>query len=187
MHGDAAKELTIQLPLGETASASVFLVRHEGPSPRLLRMKIWRRPAGAQFLARFHHLRTQLESWGVEDIDRPVAARLDATGCPCVLTEFRQGVPILDRVRSGRLDRERAVGLLKPIAALVGKAHARGLAHGSLVGGNLIVDAETGRARLLDFGLTPLMQPEKDPVACASADFAGLEALVHALRTLGTR
>jgi hypothetical protein len=125
-----------------------------------------------------------MESWAVEGVDRPLAARLDATGHPSVLSEFRQGVPILDRVKSGRLDRETAVALLTPLIALTKEAHGCGLVHGSIVAGNAIVDVESGRARLLDFGLTPLMASAEAPPALASADLAGFEALARTLRTL---
>ncbi len=178
------RQLTLLLPLGETAATKVFLVKDESPHGRLLRLKIWCRPAATGFLARFHHLQTQTESWTFEGVDRPLAAGLDATGCPSVLTEFRQGVPILDRVRSGRLDREGAIALLTPLIALTRRAHARGLVHGSIVAGNVIVEVESGRARLLDFGLTPLMASAEDRPPLASADLAGFEALARTLRTL---
>jgi hypothetical protein len=153
------RQLTIQVPLGETISSSVFLVKTEGPAPRLLRLKTWRRPAAAGFLTRFHRLQAQLDSWAFDDIDRPLAASIDATGCPSVLTEFRQGVPILDRVRSGRLGREEAVARLAPLIALTVSAHARGLVHGSIVPGNVIVGADCAPARLLDFGHATLIAP----------------------------
>jgi serine/threonine protein kinase len=180
----STKNLTIHVPLGRTAVTAVYLVRREGPSPRLLRLKIWRRTAGVQFLSRFHHLQKELEAWSAEDVDRPLAASLDAAGCPSVLTEFRQGLPIVDRVRSGRLDPDQAIALLKPITALIAQAHTRGLVHGSIVAGNVIVDAESGRARLLDFGLTPLLGPEEG-LPRRAADFLAIEALTDSLRTLG--
>ena len=179
-----SSRLTIQMPLGQGAAASVFLVKIEGPPTRLLRLKIWRRPAAADFLARFHYLQAELNFWAVEDVTRPIAASLDATGRPSVLTDFRQGVPILDRVRSGRLDREEAVALLTPLLALTKEAHTRGLAHGSIVAGNVIVDVESGRARLLDFGLTPLMASPEGPSALVAADLRGFEALALTLRTV---
>jgi serine/threonine protein kinase len=178
------RQLTIQVPLGESTSSSVFLVKSGGPAPRLLRLKTWRRPAVAGFLARFHRLQAQLESWGVEDIDRPLAASVDASGCPSVLTVFRQGVPILDRVRSGRLDREEAVARLTPLIALMVSAHARGLAHGSIVPGNVIVGPDSAPARLLDFGHATLMAPSENDATLAVADLAGFAVLARGFREL---
>ena len=176
--------VTIQVPLGETASSTVFLVKTEDPTPRLLRLKTWRRPAVAGFLARFHRLQTQLEVWACEDIERPLAASLDAAGCPSVLTVFRQGVPILDRVKSGRLEREEAVASLTPLIAMIVSGHARGLVHGSIVPGNVIVDAVSASARLLDFGHATLMAPSENGAALAAADLAGFAELARTLREL---
>jgi serine/threonine protein kinase len=173
----ASPQLTIQVPLGRTASTSVFLVKSDGPPLRLLRLKTWRRPAPPGFLAGFRALQQQLESWGSEQLDRLVAVRIDKQGCPSVLSEFRPGMPILDRVRSGRLDPDTAMARLHSLAATIQKAHARGLAHGSLVPGNIIVDAQSGQVRLVDFGLTPLMRTNQDALTLAADDLSKLAAL----------
>jgi hypothetical protein len=47
----------------------------------------------------------------------------------------------------------------------------------------VIVEVESGRARLLDFGLTPLMASAEDRQALARADLAGFEALARMLRS----
>jgi tRNA A-37 threonylcarbamoyl transferase component Bud32 len=107
---------------------------------------------------------------------------VDAAGCPSVLTEFRQGVPILDRVKSGRLDGGEALTRLDSLAAVIGRAHAHGLGHGSIVPGNLIVGPGAGEARLLDFGLTPLLAAEDDYATLVAADLAGLAAMAESLQ-----
>jgi len=182
--GGRARSLVLQVPLGETDSTRVFLVKSEGPPSRLLRLKVWRRPAPEGFVARFHRLQDALDSWAPEDLDRPLAARMDASGCPSVLTEFNRGVPLLDRVRAGRLGRDEAIARLTPLLKLAERGHARGLAHGSIVPGNMLVTAESSRVRLLDFGLTPLMRVSEDHPALASADLAGFAALSRTLRAL---
>ena len=186
-HRGGTRQLTIQVPLGESASASVFLVKGEGPALRLLRLKTWRRPAPAGFLARFHELQARLEDWASEGIVPPLAASVDATGCPSVLCEFRQGVPILDSVRSGRLDPEDAIARLTPLIALTHSAHARGLVHGSIVPGNVIVQRDSASAYLLDFGFAPLFGVPVNEVAFASADLAGFAALARTLQGLPLR
>jgi serine/threonine-protein kinase len=109
--------------------------------------------------------------------------RIDKQGYPSVLSEFRRGMPIVDRVRCGRLDPDEAVARLTSLGTVVEKAHARGLAHGSIVPGNVIVDAESGRARLLDFGLTPLMSAKRDSLTLAANDLSGLAALLRVLKS----
>jgi serine/threonine protein kinase len=178
----SARQLRLQVPLGETALTSVFLVKSEGSPSRLLRLKVWRRPAEAGFLARFHQLQHQLEASGAEDMPRPLGAVVDAAGCPSVLSDFARGIPLLDRVRSGRLDSSAALASLAPLIALVERAHAHGLAHGAIVPGNVLVDCDSGRARLLDFGLTPLLVAAHDPAALASSDRLGFAVLTKTLR-----
>ena len=178
-HRGGTRHVTIQVPLGQSASASVFLVKGEGPALRLLRLKTWRRPAPAGFLSRFHQLQARLEEWASEGIVPLLAASVDATGCPSVLSEFRQGVPLLDSVRSGRLDPEDAIARLTPLIALTHSAHALGLVHGSIVPGNVIVQRDSASAYLLDFGLAPLFGVPVNEVAFASADLAGFAALTR--------
>jgi len=178
------RRVTIQVPLGKSSSASVFLVKGDSPATRLLRLKMWHTPAAPGFFPRFHRLQAQLESWAEEDIDPPLAASVDAIGCPSVLTVFRQGIPILDRVRSGRLDRYEAIARLTPLIALTERAHALGLVHGSIVPGNVLVDPDSGRARLLDFGLNPLLASTEIDGALRAADYVGFASVARTLREL---
>ncbi len=64
------------------------------------------------------------------------------------------------------------------------RAHARGLVHGSIVPGNVIIPPGTAAACLLDFGLAPLFTVPGDEVAFASGDIAGFAALARTLREL---
>ena len=180
----AARDFTIQMPLGDSPFASVFLVRGNGPALRLLRLKTWKTLAPDGFLARFHELQARLEDWADPAIDPPLAAGVDVFGRPSVLTPFRQGVPILDGVRSGRLRSEDALACLTSLVALTRRAHARGLVHGSIVAGNVIVQPRSRTAWLLDFGFAPLFLPRGSEGAFASEDLAGFAALGDTLREL---
>ena len=185
-HREGTRHLTIQMPLGESASAAVFLVKGGHPDLGFMRLKTWRMPAAPGFLARFQQLKEQLEGWDCEAIVPPLAASIDATGCPSVLSGFRQGVPILDRVKSGRLNPADACARLNPLIEVTHRAHARGLVHGSIVPGNVIIQQSSASACLLDFGLAPLFAipiPGSE-MAFASADLAGFAALTRTLREL---
>lgn len=180
--GDLPGEVTIHLPLGESVSASVFLVRNEAPDGRLLRLKVWRSPAPPDFLARFRELRQQLGDWRHPRVALPLAAYVDVTGRPAVLTEFRQGIPIMEAVGTGALTPQQAVAMLRPLVEVVRIAHTRGLAHGSMVAGNVIAHPGTGVAHLLDFGLATVASPITACLASAPGDRDGLAALVRAVR-----
>jgi serine/threonine protein kinase len=176
--GELTGTFTIHVPLGGNVSTSVYLVRDE--DGRLLRLKVWRSPAPLDFLARFRQLQQRLGGWRHPCVALPLAAYVDAAGCPAVLTEFRQGVPIMESVRSG-LDPRQALASVRPLIDVVRTAHARGLVHGSMVAGNVIVHSETGVAHLLDFGLAAVVSPLTS--ASASGDRDGIAALVSGVRT----
>jgi serine/threonine protein kinase len=173
--------LTIQVPLGRTTSASVFLVRAQTSDRRLLRLKRWHRPAPRGFLGRFDQLVAQLADWNHEDVAAPFAAGIDAADRAWVLSEFRQGLPILEGVKTGRLGSERAAAVLVRLLGITRAAHARGLMHGSIVPGNVIVHPGSGAAHLLDFGLAPLFADSIDRAGFVSSDLEGFAGLARAL------
>lgn len=181
--GDLTGTFTIHLPLGESVSASVFLVREEGPDGRLLRLKVWRSPAPPDFLARFRQLQQQLGEWCHPCVALPLAAYVDTAGCPAVLTEFRQGIPIIEAIGTGGLSPQLAATMLQSLIEVVRIAHTRGLVHGSMVTGNVIAHSGDGVAHLLDFGLTAVALPITDRPAAASDDRQGLAAILRAVRS----
>ena len=176
------RRLTICLPLGATARASVFLVREGAGSPRLLRLKVWLAPAAPGFLDRFDELRIRLERWRGSPIALPLAAFLDPAGCPAVLSEFRQGVPILDSVRAPSARAGSARASIRPVIDVLRAIHLEGLGHGSLVSGNVLVELQSGSAHVLDFGMAALLDPTWDSASLMRADRAGLAALCRAVR-----
>jgi serine/threonine protein kinase len=182
--GDAAAGhgFTIQVPLGESEAGPVFLVRGESPRPRLLRLKRWRTPAPAGFIERFVDLQAQLEGWGEPAIVMPVGAWIEAAGCPAALTEFRQGMPLLDSVRSGRLPADLAIAGLRHLHQVLSAAHARGLAHGSLRPGNVFAARPDGAPYLLDFGFAGLLSPGSAVSSTPASDLKGLASIEAAVR-----
>jgi hypothetical protein len=176
--------ITILLPLGESATASTLLVRMHGDIARLARLKIWRSQAPSDFLSQFHELRARLNEWSGRPIDVPISAFVDAAGCPSVLTEFRQGIPILDAVKSGALPHDDALTRLAALTVLTRRAHARGLVHGSVVAGNVIVQRGSPAAWLLDFGLALLLMNPDEELPSASEDVAAFGELSRAVRDI---
>jgi len=77
-------------------------------------------------------------------------------GSPCILSEFVEGVPLYDHVVGNvRLLPEDAIPILKQVAAALGAAHARKIAHGNLKARNVIV-TEFREVKVTDFGLAPM-------------------------------
>ena len=176
-------KFTIQVPLGASDASSVFLATGEWPWRRLLRLKTWRRRAPAEFGRRFEALQLALERVHDDVIAMPVAAWTDADGRPCVLTEFRQGLPLLDCVASGRLAPGAAREALRLLLEKTRATHRRGLAHGSVSPGNVFWRPD-GLPFLLDFGLAPAIALDEPVTATQQADIAGFAALE---RSLGQR
>lgn len=178
----AASGLTVHVPLATGPRASVFLVRESRPGGRLLRLKRWHEPAAEGFLERFADLRDCLGSWSHECITRPLAAWLDERRHPAVVSEFVQGIPIAQAVTSGAVNSARALALVRPLRDALRAAHAEGLAHGSLVSGNVILQPRTGAAYLLDFGMAAVCSlGSRHPVSVTS-DRHHLAALLRTIR-----
>jgi serine/threonine protein kinase len=180
---EAVRRFTIHLPLGAREGASVFLVTAEWPWRRLLRLKTWRHPAPPDFPRRFVALQTALEQLDHDSVLMPIAAWQDAEGRPYVLTEFRQGVPLLDRVTAGKLTPAQACDALGLLLERTVAAHRHGLVHGSITPGN-VLSAPDGTPFLLDFGLAPVVAPGDAAMASPRSDVAAFEHLQQVLSSL---
>ena len=165
------------MPLGHGAATSVFLAGRDGPAAGLLRLKIWRAAAPPDFLDRFRVLQSGLDQLADPAIERPLAAYVDATGRPLVLSHFRQGVPLGDAVRGGVLSSQVGIALIRELRDVLLRAHACGLAHGSIVPGNVLVEPDLRAAFLVDFGLAPLLQPAAPVTTLVVGDLRALAAL----------
>src|SRR5689334_17947839 len=107
------RNLVIQLPLGRTISSSVFLATSAVAPFRLFRLKTWPIAAPPDFMARFQRLQQALSAWNSGAIRPPLAAWVDVSHHPWVLSEFNQGLPIVEQVQSGALDRVDAEACLE--------------------------------------------------------------------------
>lgn len=177
---------TVQMPLGATDESSVSLVAGEWPWQRLLRLKTWRRPAPADFVNRLAALQVSLERFHDDVIVRPLTAWIDADGRPCVLTDFRQGLPLLDCVAAGKLPRADARDALRLLQDRTVAAHRTGFAHGSIVPGNVFWQPG-GSPFVTDFGLAAAIAIDEPAVPWPQSDLAGFAALDRSLRELDSR
>jgi serine/threonine protein kinase len=169
------RRLTVQVPLGVTSGRAVYLVRQHTPVGALLRLKTWRQAAPADFLDRFARLQQDLSRASEPSVVVPLAASVDAAGHPCVLSDFRQGVPMLQATRSGALTADAAARLVGSLGEVLTRLHARGLAHGSIVPGNVMV--QSGAWFLVDFGMSALLDPSPDLAELVARDLEGLSAI----------
>ena len=101
-----------------------------------------------------------------------------------MVTDFRQGMPLLESVRSGWLHPDRASAGLRQLQGLLDAAHHRGLAHGSVVPNNVFSSRPDGAPYLLDFGFAALLSGPGAPSASAAADDEGLVRIQAQLQRL---
>jgi serine/threonine-protein kinase len=125
-------------------------------------LKIARRGAEARLAAVLEHERQVLEHLGGRD-----APRFRAAGTfeelPWLLMDWRAGVPVTTRARELRSGADdELVALLVTVARAYARLHERGVIHGDVHGGNMLVTA-AGRVSLLDFGCSHLAGGRRMP------------------------
>ena len=78
---------------------------------------------------------------------------------PYLVTELLEGVTLRDRLRDGPLPTRKAVDYAIQIAEGLAAAHEKGIVHRDLKPDNVFTSND-GRAKILDFGLAKLSEPE---------------------------
>jgi serine/threonine protein kinase len=171
----AARRLSVLVPLGATSVGAVYLVRQHAPVGALLRLKTWRQAAPADFLARFERLQQDMARASEPALVEPLAAWLDAAGHPYVLSDFRRGVPLNQAVRSDAVTADAASRVAGSLAETLRRLHGLGLAHGSIVPGNVMVHSDGWF--LVDFGVPALLGSAPDLTELVARDLEGLSAI----------
>lgn len=79
-------------------------------------------------------------------------------GMPYLIMELAAGQTLLERLKRGRLDEADVLVLGVQIAGALDAIHAAGLVHRDVTPRNIVFDAVTGAARLVDLGSASLVQ-----------------------------
>ncbi len=80
-------------------------------------------------------------------------------GAPYVVSELLEGETLRERLRNGALPIRRVIDYAMQVAKGLAAAHEKGIVHRDLKPENLFLTND-GRAKILDFGLAKLTQPE---------------------------
>ena len=79
-------------------------------------------------------------------------------GQPFYSMQFVPGHSLSKLVEEGPLDNRRAAEIIRQVACGIGAAHQHGILHRDLKPDNVLVEAETGRALVTDFGLAKISE-----------------------------
>ncbi len=104
-------------------------------------------------------------------------------GAPYVVSELLEGETLRERLSGGALPPRKATQYAVQVARGLAAAHEKGIVHRDLKPENIFVTRD-GRAKILDFGLAKLTQPEGRTIPESDLPTAGTEPGV-VLGTLG--
>jgi eukaryotic-like serine/threonine-protein kinase len=161
-------------PLGSGGMGSVFLAHQRGDGfERQVAIKVLDRPAaGEARLRRFREEARILAGLEHPNIARFYDAGRGEDGGLYLVLEYVEGRDLLTHVRAAGLGLRQRVELFLQVVDAVAFAHRRLVVHRDLKPGNVLVDAD-GRARLLDFGISKILDDENSGEATRT-DFRAL-------------
>ena len=147
--------------IGRGGMGSVYLAEQQGDGfQRQVAIKLVDRPnAGETGARRFRDEARILAGLEHPGIARFYDAGRAADGSLFLVLEYVEGEDLLAHVNRAGLDLRRRVELVVQVVDAVAFAHRRQVVHRDLKPGNVLVDAD-GRARLLDFGISKILDDE---------------------------
>ena len=147
--------------LGAGGMGAVFLAR-EAALKRLVAVKVLAPFLAAQPPAR---VRFQREARAAAALSHPNVVRVYAVGetrgkLPYIVMQYVEGLALTDWLRQrGRVPERDARRIVGEVAAALAAAHGRDLVHRDVKPANVLIEAETGRAFVADFGVSAALSP----------------------------
>ena len=157
-------DLEIIRPLGHGQAADVFLAR-EPDLQRMVAVKVLRPTGGMDDIAR---LRFAREGRALAALTHPGVVQLHRTGetpdgRPFLVMQYVQGRSLEERLAAeGPLGVPEARRVLGAIAEALAAAHRHGIVHRDLRPSNVLIEDETGRVLLTDFGLAAVLDSGRE-------------------------
>jgi tetratricopeptide (TPR) repeat protein len=154
VRGALGQEFEIIRRLGRGGMASVFLAR-EVALNRLVAIKVLDPDLGASPVFR---QRFQREAETAAALQHPHIASILRVGAAndlaYIVMVYVDGGSLADRMATlGQLPLPEAIRVAREVASALSAAHRRGFLHRDVKPHNILIDAETGRALVVDFGI----------------------------------
>ena len=177
--GRAAAEIGVELteaiapglqllrPIGAGAMGLVFLAR-DPLLKRFVAIKVLSPEYADSDVARARFVREAEASAAVAHPNVAaiyVVGELPQSSTPYFVMQFIEGRTLADEIAAGAVSEPRAKRMIGEIASALGAAHARGLVHRDVKPSNIMIEAETDRPVVLDFGISAVLQPNRLPEA----------------------
>ena len=147
--------------LGAGGMGAVFLAR-EVALKRLVAVKVLAPVLAADAPAR---ARFQREARAAAALSHPNVVRVYAVGAtrtkvPYIVMQYVEGMALTEWMRTrGRVPERDARRIIGEVAGALAASHARDLVHRDVKPANVLIEAETGRAFVADFGVSAALSP----------------------------
>src|SRR5712691_10234733 len=105
-------------------------------------------------------------------------------GVNFIAMEFIDGVTLREKIHSEQTELRRLLRYLQHVAEGLAKAHAAGIVHRDLKPDNIMITRE-GHAKILDFGLAKLIEPQQPPGLDRGSDSEAATAILKQHSRLG--
>lgn len=155
-------------PLGQGGMGVVYKARQKAAN-RLVALKIIR-PDRMSSMTEFSQ-RRMLERFRAE---AHAAARLqhdnlvtvydvgEIDGCPYFSMQYVEGGSLSDLITDRSLDSREAAAFIEPVCRAVDAAHQQNILHRDIKPANILIEEETQRPRIADFGLAKLQDEDQE-------------------------
>ena len=176
MIGETIGAYRIERVLGRGGMGAVFLAeRDDGEYQQQVALKVMRRDLFERedLMARLRRERQIMASLDHEHVARLLDGGVDGKGRPYIVMEYIEGETIDAYCDGQGLNIDDRLRLFQQVGKAVAAAHRRAVIHRDLKPSNVLIhEHEVGgdglaqtepRAKLLDFGIAKLVEPDADP------------------------
>jgi len=108
----------------------------------------------------------------------------ESAGTNFIAMEFVEGVTLHEKIHRERTELRKLLRYLQHVAEGLAKAHAAGIVHRDLKPDNIMITRD-GHAKILDFGLAKLIEPQQPPVSDDASTGEDVTAILQQHSTPG--